>query len=53
MKVAHKRAVTDEDYNYNKKMNQQEIDVILDKITKSGYESLNKSEKETLFKASK
>ena len=31
---------------------QQEIDRILDKISKSGYESLSSKEKETLFKAS-
>jgi membrane associated rhomboid family serine protease len=32
---------------------QQEVDLILDKISKSGYESLSKREKEILFKASK
>lgn len=32
---------------------QQEIDAILDKISKSGYDKLSKAEKETLFKASK
>jgi membrane associated rhomboid family serine protease len=32
---------------------QQEIDAILDKISKSGYDSLSKKEKEILFKASK
>ncbi len=34
------------------KNEQQEIDAILDKISKSGYDSLTKQEKETLFKAS-
>ncbi len=53
LKVAYKRHVPDEEYNYNKKVTQQQIDIILDKISRSGYESLNKSEKETLFKASK
>lgn len=52
MKVAYKRTVSDEDYNYQKKVSQQQIDAILDKISKSGYESLNKQEKEILFKAS-
>jgi hypothetical protein len=52
MKVAYKRKVTDEEYNYNKKAEQENIDRILDKISKSGYESLSKSEKEILFKAS-
>lgn len=53
LKVAYKRHVSDEEYNYNKKITQQEIDAILDKISRSGYESLSKSEKEILFKASK
>lgn len=35
------------------KVNQDEIDRILDKISKSGYDKLSKTEKETLFKASK
>lgn len=52
MKVAYKRTVSDEEYNYNKKIEQEKIDAILDKISKSGYESLTKSEKEILFKAS-
>lgn len=52
MKVAYKRGVSDEDYNYNKKVTQEQIDIILDKISKSGYESLSKAEKEILFKAS-
>jgi len=34
-------------------VSQKEIDAILDKIAKSGYESLSASEKEQLFKASK
>jgi membrane associated rhomboid family serine protease len=52
MKVAYKRGVSDEDYNYNKKVEQEHIDAILDKISKSGYESLSKTEKDILFKAS-
>jgi membrane associated rhomboid family serine protease len=32
---------------------QEDVDQILDKISKSGYESLNKEEKEILFRASK
>lgn len=35
------------------KPNQADVDAILDKISKSGYESLTKTEKELLFKASK
>lgn len=34
-------------------VNQQEIDAILDKISKSGYEKLTTKEKQTLFEASK
>jgi len=34
-------------------VNQREVDAILDKISKSGYNKLSKEEKETLFKASK
>jgi membrane associated rhomboid family serine protease len=34
-------------------VSQEEIDKILDKIAKSGYDSLNQKEKDTLFKASK
>jgi len=48
MKVVHKRSVSDEEYNYNKKMKEQKVDAILDKISKSGYESLTKAEREFL-----
>jgi hypothetical protein len=40
----------DEFSEFNK---QKRIDLILDKISKSGYESLTKEEKEFLFKAGK
>ncbi len=53
MKVAYRRTVSDEEYNYNKNVEQAQIDAILDKISKSGYESLTKAEKEMLFKVSK
>lgn len=43
----------DWDYNSQKKVNQEEIDRILDKIRKSGYDSLTKEEKQTLFDQSK
>jgi membrane associated rhomboid family serine protease len=39
--------------NMVSKPQQDEIDNILDKISKSGYDSLSKQEKETLFRASK
>lgn len=38
---------------FNEFNNQKKIDLILDKISKSGYESLSKAEKEFLFKAGK
>jgi hypothetical protein len=37
----------------SKKASQEEIDVILDKISEKGYESLTKEEKQKLFNASK
>lgn len=45
------RNMSDEDYNFQKAQLQKEIDRILDKIAKHGYDSLSKKEKETLFKA--
>ena len=42
----------DYDYNEEKKRKQESIDAILDKISKSGYDSLTKKEKDLLFKAS-
>ena len=43
----------DWEYNSRKKQNQEEIDAILDKIRKSGYDSLTKEEKQRLFEASR
>lgn len=43
----------DMDFNARKKQNQDEIDAILDKIRKSGYDSLTKEEKRKLFDASR
>lgn len=44
---------TDEQYNMESKEKQEKINKILDKISKSGYESLSKAEKEFLFSQSK
>lgn len=44
---------TDEEYNLSAKQRQEKIDLILDKISKSGYESLTKQEKDFLFQQSK
>ena len=53
MKVKYKSENTSNyDYNSRKNANQAEIDAILDKISRSGYDSLSKKEKELLFKAS-
>ncbi len=46
------RPMTDEEYNRKRAASQEEIDRILDKISKSGYSSLTKAEKELLFKSS-
>ena len=40
---------TDEEYNMKQRQNQKEIDAILDKIRRSGYDSLTKEEKQKLF----
>lgn len=40
---------SDWDYNAHQKAKQEEVDRILDKIRKSGYESLTREEKNTLF----
>tara|TARA_B110000467_G_scaffold152118_1_gene161155 strand:+ start:941 stop:1567 length:627 start_codon:yes stop_codon:yes gene_type:complete len=53
LKTVHKRAKTDYEFNSGKSAQQKEIDKILEKISKSGYESLSKEEKATLFSASK
>ena len=49
---SNEKRMKDEDYNYEKKQQQKKIDHILDKISRSGYESLTKEEKELLFSAS-
>ena len=49
----HERPKTDEQYNAERAAEQEEIDRILDKISKSGYSSLNDKEKEFLFRQSK
>jgi len=44
---------TDEQYNFDKRKKQEKTDLILDKISKSGYDSLTKEEKDFLFNQSK
>jgi len=50
MKVNYTKPRDDYEYNKMKAEQQAEIDRILDKISKGGYESLTKEEKETLFR---
>jgi membrane associated rhomboid family serine protease len=52
MKVTHKKAANEYEYNKTKAEHQSKINTILDKISKGGYDSLTKEEKETLFKES-
>lgn len=47
------RPKSDEDYAFEAKERQDQINRILDKISKSGYESLSKAEKDFLFNQSK
>ena len=53
LKTVYKRPMTDDQWRENKSNEQDKINKILDKIAQSGYDSLNKEEKEILFKASK
>ena len=53
LKKAYRRKKSDQDFRRGKVQTQAKIDNILDKISKSGYESLTKQEKDILFKASK
>lgn len=48
----YKRPESDDTYNRNRVSTQKDIDKILEKISKSGYSSLTKKEKELLFKNS-
>ncbi|MFI5164498.1 MAG: rhomboid family intramembrane serine protease [Bacteroidia bacterium] len=52
IKVSYRRKTSDDEYNASQKAKQQKVDMILDKISKSGYEALTKEEKDFLFKAS-
>lgn len=47
------RNMKDEDFILEKKRKQEQVNQILDKISRSGYESLTKAEKDFLFKQSK
>ncbi len=53
MKVTYRKTESDADYNARKHNEQDEIDIILDKLKQSGYSSLSSDEKKKLFDASK
>ncbi|CAM1349761.1 rhomboid family intramembrane serine protease [Tenacibaculum crassostreae] len=53
LKTVYKSGNKTSSKSVNKTKNQQEIDAILDKISKSGYDTLSKEEKEFLFKQGK
>jgi membrane associated rhomboid family serine protease len=54
LKVTFKQTPRDDhDYNRLKKMEQEEVNRILEKIGKSGYDSLSKGEKDLLFRQGK
>jgi membrane associated rhomboid family serine protease len=46
------RPLNDDDYNFQKAERQKRIDQILEKISKGGYDSLTREEKDFLFKSS-
>lgn len=52
MRVTYKKAASDYEYNKSKSEHQARINRILDKISKGGYDSLTKEEKELLFRES-
>ncbi len=52
LKVTYRKPASDYDYNKERAEHQAKINIILDKISKGGYDSLTKEEKETLFRES-
>lgn len=50
LNVVHKKGVTDSDFNQQRSSVRKRVDEILDKISRSGYDSLTKDEKEFLQK---
>jgi len=52
MRVTYKKRTTDYDYNKARVNHQEQINKILDKISKGGYDSLTKEEKDLLFSES-
>ncbi len=52
-KKVYKKKKTDQEFRNQRAKNKKKIDAILEKISKSGYESLTKEEKNILFESSK
>ncbi len=52
IRVTYKKPVSDYEYNRTKAEHQEQINKILDKISKGGYDSLTKEEKDLLFRES-
>jgi hypothetical protein len=52
VEYTNQRPVSDDEYNKQRIERQKQLDEILDKISRHGYESLSKEEKEILFKMS-
>jgi len=53
VKVSYRKPVDDIEYNKLKNQDQKRMNEILEKISKSGYDSLSKEEKEILFRMGK
>ena len=53
VKISYRKPVNDIDYNKFKNQDQERMNEILEKISKSGYGSLSKEEKEVLFRMGK
>ena len=53
LKTVHKRPKSDKQFNTERTERQKAVDLVLEKISKSGYTSLSKEEKAILFSASK
>ncbi len=52
IRITYKKPVNDYDYNKIKTERQEKINIILDKISKGGYDSLTREEKDLLFRES-
>ena len=53
LKTVHKKSPSDYEYQERKADEKERLNEILDKISRAGYDSLSKDEKDFLFKAGK